>query len=705
MTLPIARGGFTSSPRFSARDALPLMRTPATLTALAAGGVAAAPITPIAGALYGGSLTLGAAALASGVAVVRNGIRGQLMVRVLQGLAPLIGREGTVRARRWKGRLGGTPTRLRVDYDPAAPAHEPEWERKVAKIVSVRLDAVARVVRHDVRRCRLDLVITTAAELGEKVPSAQLQKRVEDLVTVLFGTDARTEVGWEADQVASIDVAHTIGVKVSASAAVRGARERVVTTMLPGRWRAHWDLEADTVRFELRPQIPPTLSRNLASPQGADLARLPYGVDEDGETLYWDLNDTAATPHFLVTGSTGTGKTNLIRGLITEGCRRGWELYLCDPKRIEFVGLKAWPNVKCVATAVPDMVAVIHQVAQEMDRRYKLIEAGKATKNDFSRLVLVLDEYRYFYGIVNAWYAGVKPSGGSKVCPILEQVFLIASLGRVARVNLILGTQRPDASWLGGDVRDQFMARASLGRLSPDGAKMMWESYNVGTAVPRRIAGRGTGANSEGNPVEFQCYWTPDPATANPDELALLNQLRPEHVTHQPHVVVPPVKDDGEDKPLTYVDFLVAEIAPACDHPELYAPIEPGALAGGGSVRDLDATPGPVAGGGVDGQSLRHLQPDDDAGCPDVEDLYAPAQNARAGKLQPGQLVLIDEQADLWATIESVDQDAVAGDGQVCICWRSDEADGDFGVLVEDDTSVMSVRNLLEAVDGDEDAI
>lgn len=704
MTLPIARGGFTSPHRFTARDALPLMRSPASLTALAAGGAAAAPITPIAGALYGGSLTLGAAALASGIAVVRNGMRAQLMNRVLQGLAPLVGREGAVRARRWKGRMGGTPTRLRIDYDPAAPAHEPEWERKVAKVVSVRLDAVARVVRHDVRRCRLDLVILTAAELGEKVPSPQLQKRVEDLVTVLFGTDARTEVGWDGDQVSSIDVSHSIGVKVSASAAVRGARERVVTTMLPGRWRARWDLEKDTVRFELRPQIPSSLCRDMAPPQGADLVRLPYGLDEDGETLYWDLSDRAATPHFLVTGSTGTGKTNLIRGLITEGCRRGWEFYLCDPKRIEFVGLKAWPNVKCVATAVPDMVAVIHHVAQEMDRRYRLIEAGKATKEDFSRLVLVLDEYRYFYGIVNAWYAGVKASGGSKVCPILEQVFLIASLGRVARVNLVLGTQRPDASWLGGDVRDQFMARASLGRLSPDGAKMMWESYSVGTSVPRRIAGRGTGANAEGNPVEFQCYWTPDPATANPDELALLDQLRPEQVTHQPHVVVPPEEhDDGSD--LKYFDYLVAEIAPAADHPELYTPIEPGALAQGGAARDLNATPGPVAGGGLDGQSLRHLQADDDAVCPDVDELYAPAQNTRAGKLQPGQLVLVDEQADLWATVESVDEDAVAGDGQVCIAWRNDEAEGDFGILVEDDTSVMSVRNLIDGVDADEDAI
>lgn len=35
--------------------------------------------------------------------------------------------------------------------------------------------------------------------------------------------------------------------------------------------------------------------------------------------------------------------------------------------------------------------------------------------------------------------------------------------------------QRPDAEFLTGEVRDNFSARTSMGRLSPQGAMMMWE--------------------------------------------------------------------------------------------------------------------------------------------------------------------------------------------------------------------------------------
>lgn len=61
------------------------------------------------------------------------------------------------------------------------------------------------------------------------------------MVTVLLGTDGRIEVDWYEEHVYSIALWHSIGVKMSAT--VRGAPERVVTIMLPSRWRARWDLE------------------------------------------------------------------------------------------------------------------------------------------------------------------------------------------------------------------------------------------------------------------------------------------------------------------------------------------------------------------------------------------------------------------------------------------------------------------------------
>src|SRR5690625_5509450 len=60
------------------------------------------------------------------------------------------------------------------------------------------------------------------------------------------------------------------------------------------------------------------------------------------------------------------------------------------------------------------------------------------------------------------------------------------------RIHLLVGTQRPDAAFLGEGLRDNFDTRVSLGPLSPQGAQMMWEAPYLGVAVPRNARGRGT---------------------------------------------------------------------------------------------------------------------------------------------------------------------------------------------------------------------
>ena len=164
-----------------------------------------------------------------------------------------------------------------------------------------------------------------------------------------------------------------------------------------------------------------------------------------------------------------------MNGVVMELAFRGWPVWICDPKRIEFLGLRGWPNVQVVATSVPDQVVVIHQAWTEMERRYALIESGAAVEDDFEPLILVLDEYRDFYGIVAEWYAGIKVTGMPTRCPVLEKLGSLVRKGRSARVHVILGLQRPDADVLGGEMRDNFGTRISLGPLSPQGAMMMWE--------------------------------------------------------------------------------------------------------------------------------------------------------------------------------------------------------------------------------------
>ncbi|MDN5744402.1 MAG: hypothetical protein L0H31_04695 [Nocardioidaceae bacterium] len=674
---------------------------PAAMAASGVLAVAASDLAPYGEIVQagGGALVVGGAAAA--VAAWRQTQRQQLLDAAANGMAHLIGRDVDqveVAARRWRGPgFVGTPTRVSIRYDPGVVATS-DWMAKVREQLEQRFDVEFQLDKHDRRRRRLKYRINLEAAVTAPVPA--LATRATDMVEHLLGKGARSSFTWDGNALIAVDVVHQVGVRVAQSGAIRNNIERTWQEMLPGRWRTKWDLEQDTVRFEIRPKIPAVLERNFAPVPPSEADRVPYAVDEDGATLYWNLSSSAAQPHCLITGGTGAGKTNTMRGIIIELSRRGAplpaaaddevvaetdgqrpppRLLLCDPKRIEFVGFRSWPNVEIVATSVPDIVATIRYVFLEMERRYALIESGECSAEDFSRLVLVVDEFRYFYGVCNTWYASVKASGGTKECPIFSDFFAIASLGRSAGVHLLLGTQRPDAYWLGGDVRDQFAARYSLGRLSPEGARMMWGAHHIGVSVPRGVPGRGTSVLPDGTPVECQSFWTPDPRSNKPADQELLDQLRPQSSHWQEHVIVPPPESDDDGNPLDpkgrYLEFANAEYALAEDHPDV--------MASQRSAKAMLTAPGPAP----------TAEPQDDNQPSTSSDTYTEPVIMRAADIEDheGWLLLVDEPSGTWGVIESVEDDVLTED-DVLISWRSDQDDSDDGLMAIERSGHLTLR-------------
>lgn len=66
--------------------------------------------------------------------------------------------------------------------------------------------------------------------------------------------------------------------------------------------------------------------------------KIPIGVDNFGTTIFWDL-DNQSTPHMLVCGATGSGKSVSIKSTVMYAIEAGVkEIYLFDPK-FEFVKL------------------------------------------------------------------------------------------------------------------------------------------------------------------------------------------------------------------------------------------------------------------------------------------------------------------------------------------------------------------------------
>src|SRR5699024_1404163 len=127
----------------------------------------------------------------------------------------------------------------------------------------------------------------------------------------------------------------------------------------------------------------------------------------------------------------------------------------------------------------------------------------------------------------------------------------------------------------GGEMRENQGMRISVGRISPDSAQMMWANPAIGVALPRHKRGRAIAPNADGDPVEVQCYRTPDPATTvdGSAEGELLEACRPAASVQDRLLIVPPEAtadaDTGQIVQATFSECVQAQWTKACDRPDL----------------------------------------------------------------------------------------------------------------------------------------
>lgn len=179
--------------------------------------------------------------------------------------------------------------------------------------------------------------------------------------------------------------------------------------------------------------------------------RFVLGEQPTGEVLTGDLSDSS-TPHLLVGGMTGSGKSVLLRGIVASLVHyhgpSAIRFLLIDPKRVTF-------NVPSFQSAVgshldgpigydaEDAIPVIERLVEVMDERYALFQTAQvsdireyneqvAPADRLERKVVVIDEFQD----LTADKANAKP--------FFEGVKRLGAKARAAGVHLILATQRPD---------------------------------------------------------------------------------------------------------------------------------------------------------------------------------------------------------------------------------------------------------------------
>ncbi|MGV1009983.1 MAG: hypothetical protein ACOYBY_15450 [Dermatophilaceae bacterium] len=251
-----------------------------------------------------------------------------------------------------------------------------------------------------------------------------------------------------------------------------------------------------------------------------------------------------------------------------------------------------------------------------------------------------------------------------------------------------------------------------MGRLSPQGAIMMWENASTGVTLPRDVPGRAMATNPAGAVVEAQCYRFPDMhAAEGTEEHEVLARLRPQVSAHERLVVVPAAEvkaaelglnDLAEAEALCdFWDYARAPWVRASDRPDL-DPASAGSQVVVGDRRELAsamtllglsgvAAP-PVAGRA--GAGARVAAPaadqlDSEGGSVD-EECYLDPVPVPVGQVQVGDLLLVDEECDHWAVAQLDPEADLVDPDVVSVFWQDFEQDE--GVLSVDADSVAMVR-------------
>lgn len=185
------------------------------------------------------------------------------------------------------------------------------------------------------------------------------------------------------------------------------------------------------------------------------------GLDVLGKPFIFDL---AQTPHLLVAGSTGSGKStflnDMILSIVYSKTPEEVQLILADPKAVEFGPYRGLPHLAFPPVLSSDASYNVFGWAEEkMMKRYsKFSEKGvkdidtynnKVSQSErIPRLVIIIDEY------MELMYRAQKE---------LEDIITrLTRLARASGIHLVLSTQRPTAKIVTPAIKANIPCRASF---------------------------------------------------------------------------------------------------------------------------------------------------------------------------------------------------------------------------------------------------
>ncbi len=255
------------------------------------------------------------------------------------------------------------------------------------------------------------------------------------------------------------------------------------------------------------------------------------GKDITGEEQIIDLTQT---PHLLIAGATGSGKSVCVNSIITsilyKRPPRDVKMILIDPKIVE---LKLYNGIPHLLTPVITDPKKAFQALQycvfEMERRYTLLDAlGVRDIKSFNKKIknnnIATMPLPYILVIVDE-FADLMATTGKELESTLAR---LAAMSRAVGIHLVLATQRPSIDVITGLIKANIPSRIAFMVASKTDSRIIIDSSGA-----EMLLGKGD--------MLFTSAWNPFPVRI---QGAFLSEGEVEKVTEK-------VKEYGEPE---YID-------------------------------------------------------------------------------------------------------------------------------------------------------
>ena len=285
------------------------------------------------------------------------------------------------------------------------------------------------------------------------------------------------------------------------------AKDVIIQAPIPGKSTIGIEIPNPTISSV-------TLREVLESPQNLKSdAKICAALGKDimGTPKVFDLTKM---PHLLVAGSTGSGKSVCINGIIASILMRykptEVKLVLVDPKKVELTNYNGIPHLLCPVVSDPKKASLtLQRVVTEMDRRFQTF-SDKEVKN-ISGYNEMIDKYNkkhpespqnkmpYIVVIIDE-LADLMLVASKEV---EDSITRITQLARAAGIHLIVATQRPSTDVITGLIKNNIPSRIAFAVASQIDSRTILDQrgaerllgkgdmlyFPMGESAPTRIQG------------------------------------------------------------------------------------------------------------------------------------------------------------------------------------------------------------------------